>query len=339
LISDLDLREKDIFSKRLGLEGKKYSLEEIGQNHNLTRERIRQIQNDILEKIQDKLNRHKFLKKEFFKIIKDNLGKIKIKRFQYLKCNFQSKYSLDSQALNILEVFLNIHPDIYVFSENDIYHHLIYINQDDFEKLKKFTKHFLNYFENNKIIVENEFFKFFKKEINNHFNISPKLDEIYEFIKLFKIIAQNPFGEFGLVENWRIVPSSLVDKIKLILDFEKTPLSFYQIYDKLNELSNSEKEFLHPFWKRKYSLKTLHAILNFNNNFVLVGRGIYGLKNWGIEEGKIIDVMKKIVKSNNGLTIENLLEELKKHKIFSKNTFNVYLYQNFKVINKRVYLK
>ncbi|GIW66391.1 MAG: hypothetical protein KatS3mg095_0289 [Candidatus Parcubacteria bacterium] len=340
LISDLNLRELDIFKKRLNLENKKYTLASLGQKYNLTRERIRQIQNNILNKIKNKAYDHSFLKYEFFENINSNLGKLKIKRLTYLKLKFKEDYHLDTQSLQIFDLFLRIHPEIYLFEENDIYNDFIYLKQEYLKTLNLFTNHLLKFFSGDKIISENEFLEFLRKEIFSHFGVDLYIDEIYEFIKIFKIIKKNPFGEFGYIENRRIVPSSLVDKIKLILMFEGKPLSFYQIYERLNEINKIEEEFIHLNWRKKYSLKTLHYILNFYKDiFVLVGRGIYALKDLGFKEGTIVDIMREIVRKNNGLTINKLLEELKKQRIFSENTFTLYLYKNFKIINNKVYLK
>src|SRR3989338_10916124 len=47
-------KEKEILSKRYGLYGNKpHTLEQIGKNHQITRERIRQIQNVAISKIKE----------------------------------------------------------------------------------------------------------------------------------------------------------------------------------------------------------------------------------------------------------------------------------------------
>lgn len=339
LLSDLTSREKDVFLKRLGLEDKRYSLEDIGKQYDLTRERIRQIQNEAVNKLQRKILVHPFLKKEFYHIIESHLGKLKIKRYHYLKIKFQDSYSLDEQSLKILRALLKIHPLIYFFNENEIYNEFVYLKENDFNNLNKFTHHILNFLDSQSVISENQFFEFLRLEIKNHFGLLLNIDEILEFVKLYKVIAQNPFNEFGYIANWRINPNSLIDKINLILELEGKPLSYYQIHQKLIELSQVEKDLIHYSWRKSYSLKTVHSTLNSNKDFILVGRGIYALRKWGVIEGKIIDIMKKIVKENSGLTISELYQKLSQERIFNKNSFYVYLNKYFKVINKRVYLK
>ncbi|GIW66019.1 MAG: hypothetical protein KatS3mg094_538 [Candidatus Parcubacteria bacterium] len=341
LISNLDLRQKDIFKKRFGLDDKQYTLAELGRNYNLTRERIRQIQSNILKNIHEKIYSHNFLQKDFLYHLNKYLGNLKIKRLEYIKLKFKENYNFDLGELKILELFLRIHPQVYLFEENEIYNNFIYLQEEYFRNLNNFTKHIINFFDKEKVISEIEFLEFLKGEIFNHFKIETGIDEIYEFIRLFKIIRKNPFNEFGYIKNKRILPSSLIDKIRLILSFEKRPLSFYEIYKKLNEINKIDDEFIHQVWKKKYSLRTVHYILNsYKKEFVLVGRGVYTLKDCGIKEGKLIDIITELVKENNGLSLDDLLDNLKKQqRIFSKNTFLIYVYRNFRVINGRVYLR
>ena len=53
--SILNEREKDIIFKYFGIEGEEYTLDAIGEKYNLTRERIRQIKEEILKKLHDLL--------------------------------------------------------------------------------------------------------------------------------------------------------------------------------------------------------------------------------------------------------------------------------------------
>ena len=48
---NLDERELDVIKRRFGFYGKMQTLEEIGRDYGLTRERIRQIENRSLKKL------------------------------------------------------------------------------------------------------------------------------------------------------------------------------------------------------------------------------------------------------------------------------------------------
>ncbi len=58
LLDVLDERERQIIDKRFGLNGRKaLTLEEVGQEFGVTRERIRQLQNSALTKMRRTLSR------------------------------------------------------------------------------------------------------------------------------------------------------------------------------------------------------------------------------------------------------------------------------------------
>ena len=58
VIQDLDEREKTILRHRFGLDGEREkTLEEVGEQFGVTRERIRQLQNIALQKLRKKIER------------------------------------------------------------------------------------------------------------------------------------------------------------------------------------------------------------------------------------------------------------------------------------------
>jgi DNA-directed RNA polymerase sigma subunit (sigma70/sigma32) len=78
LFSELNEREKDILIRRYGLHsGVKETLESIGNAHNLTRERIRQIEATSVRKLQSLENIDKYintLKKVIYQLLEEHGG-------------------------------------------------------------------------------------------------------------------------------------------------------------------------------------------------------------------------------------------------------------------------
>ena len=58
LLRDLPERQKDILSRRFGLSGEKQTLESIGSVQGITRERVRQVEEDGLRRLQEKIENH-----------------------------------------------------------------------------------------------------------------------------------------------------------------------------------------------------------------------------------------------------------------------------------------
>jgi DNA-directed RNA polymerase delta subunit len=64
-------------------------------------------------------------------------------------------------------------------------------------------------------------------------------------------------------------PRTLRDKIVYVLKKEKTPMHFIEIANKVTD-----------YLGEQVKLNTIHNELIRNDEFVLIGRGIYALKEW-----------------------------------------------------------
>jgi hypothetical protein len=340
LLSDLTERENDIIKRRFGIGYEPHSLEKIGNHYGITRERVRQIEERILERLKEKIERNKFLQSEFLEILNEILGKLKLKREKYTFEKFQSNFGLDTTELRIIRFFYILHPQIYYHKETKEFHPFLSTYQEIFEKGKTIINHF------KKLLIkkwrktwsEQEILDLLSYEIKNHFGIEPDVDDIYDLLKIYKFIRKNPLGEIGHILNNKVAPTSLKDKIKIIFELEKRPLHFTEIYQKLKELSQIEDELIDSKWKRDYTPQSVHNILVASPDFVLYGRGKYVPRYWGYEPGTALDFIKRIVKKHKEIDMDKLYEIVKKHKDISRNTFSIYIYKYFKVKNKKVRL-
>lgn len=71
ILNQLDKRQEKVIKNRYGLNGKKYTLQEIGDDLGVTRERVRQIENHTSKKVKP------LIKKEFSQLIKKSGGYFK----------------------------------------------------------------------------------------------------------------------------------------------------------------------------------------------------------------------------------------------------------------------
>jgi hypothetical protein len=337
LIADLEDREVDILKRRFGInKGKKEPLSKIGKDFGLTRERIRQIQEYVLKNIKNKFSTTP-LAKRIYEETEVFIGKLPIKREVYILENFANNYSLEENDKKILRLFLIILPDYLYHKETKIYYSFLG-KENIFEDAKAILNN-LHIELTNRIFTEDEFLNFVEESVKRIINFTPDIDELYEFAKILKKLGKNPLNEIGSIDHKRISPSSLVDKIYLILKLEKRPMHFTEVYEKLNKIKEIEDTLITESWKKDYNLQSVLNTLIANDKFVWYGRGTYALKEDGYKEGKIIELMKEIVKKYNGIEKNKLLELVSKQKLLSKNTFNVYIQKYFKKIGDKVYLK
>jgi hypothetical protein len=337
LLSDLNSREIDIIKRRFGIDReKKESLGRIGMDFGLTRERIRQIQDAILGKIKAKFSSTPFIKK-IYEETEVYIGSLPVKREIYILENFSNNYSLEDNDKKILRLFLIILPDYLYHKETKIYHS--FLGKENIFKEALSLLNNLHSTLSKKIFTEEEFLNFLEDNVKRIINVSPDVNELYEFAKILKKLGKNPLNEVGSIDHKRISPSSLIDKIYLVFKLEKKPMHFTEVYEKLNKIKEIEDDLISDRWKKDYSLQSVLNTLISSDKFAWYGRGKYALKEDGYKDGNIIELMKEIVKKHNGIKANRLLELVSKQKAVSKNTFSVYLQKYFKKIDNRVYLK
>src|SRR3989338_7120196 len=113
-----------------------------------------------------------------------------------------------------------------------------------------------------------------------------------------KSLDKNVFGEFGLASWAEIHPRGVRDKSYLVLKKEGKPKHFREITQLINDAR---------FSPRKAHVQTVHNKLIKDNRFVLVGRGIYGLSEWGYEPGTVKEVIASLLRKEGPQSKENIV--------------------------------
>jgi len=158
--------------------------------------------------------------------------------------------------------------------------------------------------------------------------ILKKKGDIMETTTLYEMIRANLTTTFGKIEiclidgildifdelikgeekyigltKWKILnPSTLKDKAIYVFKKEKTPIHFVEL---ANKISNCFGE--------PVKIATIHNELIRNNEFVLIGRGIYVLKEWGYKPGTVLDVIIDIFhKTKAPLSTEDIIARVLK---------------------------
>ena len=72
---------------------------------------------------------------------------------------------------------------------------------------------------------------------------------------------------------------------------------------------------------RKANIATVHNELIKDSRFVLVGRGLYALKEWGYEPGVVKEVIAKVLRAEDKpLTKEEVFQKVLKQRLIKENT-------------------
>jgi hypothetical protein len=328
LLKNLNEREREVIKRRFGLENRESeTLESIAKDFGITRERVRQIQNNALNKLIKIINENEKITNfvENTKSFLEPLGFKEENRFY--KILIQEKVIFEDE-INYLKLVLTYHQKIYYHQEEEEIRSF-YSKE---KELALFVKHILKkiniYFLENydKTFEEKEIFNIINQELKTHFG-EIKDEELYEVLRILKFVYRDPFGKWGFISNPFIAPQSLKNKIISILETERRPMHFLEIHRKLEEITKIEEEFLHLNWKKKYSVESIKNELIKHPDFVLVGRGIYALKKWGFVEGTSFELIKNFILSKKELELSELYEFIKNQRILKPTTFSIYLYR------------
>ncbi len=293
LISDLNEKTKEIIVRRFGLRGrKKETLESIGKSFGITRERVRQIQNAVLKKIEPKLEK-------FTKVVEEI--KNYLKKWGGARKEERLLEELAPKSKNELLFFLVVSGKFFREKEDDQVYTFWALEKKISEKVRKILKKLCQELEKNKRL-------FTLEELAKLVEIEPTV--LSSFLEISKKIKDNKKGFFGLIEWPEVTPRGVKDLAYLVLKEAQKPLHFSEI---AKLIANA-------------NVATVHNELIRDKRFVLVGRGIYALREWGYFPGQLRDVILEILKrKGRAMTKEEIIQEVKKQRLFKESTILVNL--------------
>ncbi len=330
ILGSLKERDRQILLHRYGLENKEIkTLASIGSEQNLTRERVRQIEKDLMKNLKKtSIGLGSFATtKEFLLNIIAEHGRIVAEENLLLYLNVTNQ-----EEKNAI-VFL-----LHLIEELD---HFIHENYKKSWVTVLFNEPLLHGFteESKKIIAQRtsplesaEFLENFKKTefyFANQQELSDKV--ILNFLELTIEIEKNVFGQWGMGFWKEIKPKDVGDKAYLVMSYHKKP----EHYSAITEMINKAK-----FDHRTAYKETVHNELIKDPRFILIGRGIYALSEWGYKPGVVSDVIVEILKaSGSPMSREKIIDEVLKKRVVKKNTILVGLSNKkyFKKIGKNQY--
>jgi hypothetical protein len=355
LLDRLGEREQDILKRRFGLnKATKSTLEEIGQSHNLTRERVRQIETGSiakLKKLEDLVTIVSDLKMLVTRLLEDHGG---LMDREYL-FDILSVLALDQSKIKpedmpiyrnhfnfllskIMDTDISLVENVVPFNvsfklrykELD---HLEELAKDLLIKVKSAKRLFVTD-ELLSLVMDLESYKKHQDKLSvketleltealrgvvpeEEIALANKNKTLYSLLKAVSELEQNKFGHWGH-SDWRDVnPKTINDKIYLVLKNHGQPLHYEDISKKINETG---------FDGKKVNTATVHNELILDDKYVLVGRGLYALKEWGYVKGTVADVIAEVLKkAKQPLNKKEIAEEVMKQRMVKKTTIDLAL--------------
>ncbi len=321
ILDTLPERARDIVINRYGLgdSDEKQTLESIGKKYDITRERVRQIEEYSLSNIR-KSPEFKNLNPVFdeLKAIVNTLGGV-VDEVELLDAVSTSK-----SIQNHIHFLLVLGDPFVRLKENNDFTCRWCVNEPLAKKIEESIKNLYGKLKEDEIVSESELIEEFLthvKEVSEH----QKNDEIIKrWLNTSKKIKKNPLGEWGKAESPNINVKGMRDYAYLVIRRHGSPIHFREVAEQISKL-----------FGKKAHIATTHNELIKDPRFVLVGRGLYALSDWGYMSGVVRDVINNIINKNGPLTKDEIIEKVLKERYVKENTILVNL-QNPKFFKKDV---
>ncbi|MSU44790.1 hypothetical protein EXS45_01245 [Candidatus Nomurabacteria bacterium] len=311
IISELSPRTSDVIMSRFGLTnlGEKKTLEEIGKKYNITRERVRQIEDAALNFIKKSsaYKSEQYIFEELNRLI-HTLGSI-VAEHELLPY-----ISKDKAVQNHIHFFLTLGEAFKKHREDDHFHTRWSIDNDVTEKVHEALRKLYASLNDEDLVPETEIIKKFFDHMKD-VSIEYRDEEMARrWLSLSKTVTKNPLGEWGKATSPNIRVRGVKDYAFLVMRKNGSPMHFKEVADSISKT-----------FTKKIHYATCHNELIKDPRFVLVGRGMYALAEWGYKRGIAREVIADILAREGPLDKEDIVLKVNKERYFKKNTILVNL--------------
>lgn len=277
-------RVRDVIEDRFGLKnGEKKTLEAIGKKYGITRERVRQIEADGLKVL---LRPAVYgVADAVFRALEDHL-----KEHGGVAAEDHLLASVaDKKTHPHVSFLLTVGKQFQKRQETDVAHPTWYTSKDAREAVEKILSNVYRELDTKKTPVTREaLLVIIGQQAEKVLGIKPSEHVLANFLGIAKEIGENPYREYGLVSWASIHPKGVRDKAYLVLQKAGKPMHFREVANAINGM-NWTKKPAHP--------QTVHnELIKAADRFVLVGRGLYALREWGYTPGTVAEVMKEVIR-------------------------------------------
>lgn len=319
ITSHLHDRASDVIMNRFGLttDAEKKTLEEIGKKYGITRERVRQIEDAALHSIK-KSDAYKTEQAAFdeLKQLINSLGAI-VAEHELLP-----HIAKDKSTQNHIHFYLVLGDAFKRHREDDSFHVRWSVNDAIVEKVHDSLKKLYASLNDQDLIPEGEMIKKFLEHLKDVSEEYRNEEVARRWLSLSKKIGKNPLGEWGKASSPNVRTRGVKDYAFLVMRKHGSPMHFREVADAITRT-----------FHKKTHYATCHNELIKDTRFVLVGRGMYALAEWGYKTGIAREVIRDILKKDGPLPKEEVVERVMKERYFKKNTILVNL-QNPKYFKK-----
>ena len=311
LLSSLPDRARDVLIYRYGLgkDDKRLTLDAIGKKYGITRERVRQIENYGIANIRksDEYKQDKAVFSEIEELL-HSLGGIVVED------DFLGHVSKDASLQNHMFFLLVVGEPFKKLKEDDDFRHRWHVNEELAKKVEGALKKLYGNLSNQDLLPESEMVNKFLQHLEDVSEKYKNQEVMKRWLQLSKAIGKNALGDWGISESANIKTKGVRDYAFLVIRKHGSPIHFRDVAKQITVMFN-----------KKAHVATTHNELIKDKRFVLVGRGLYALAEWGYMPGVVRDVIKTVLAKNGPMTKEEIIDKVMKERYVKENTILVNL--------------
>ncbi|MBI4121405.1 MAG: hypothetical protein HY470_00400 [Candidatus Ryanbacteria bacterium] len=296
-LDELPARSRSILKRRYGIGGQKpLTLEAIGQKEGITRERVRQIENDALRRLKkspsfETLSEHT---KAACDILNSRGGIVAEEQAVGLP---EFKAVADK---NLLLFFFDLSNGIQQLKADALFRARWHTKDAPVEKIEAALAAFVSELASHKkTITEDDAHSRLVEYLQKYNGAHATEDLARSYMALSHAVAKNTWGEVGHTDSPFVHPRGMREGAFVVLSRAGEPLHFREIALRIGD-----------FLGKSAHLQTVHNELIKDPRFVLVGRGLYALGEWGYKPGFVRDVLVELLRTRGQMTRDEIVSEV-----------------------------
>ncbi|QQR84001.1 hypothetical protein IPJ72_02275 [Candidatus Peregrinibacteria bacterium] len=312
-------KERDVIVRRFSLDNKpRQTLDKIGRHYQVTRERIRQIENIALNKLRRTVSNTKLrlvnrLAKQFI----EKQGGVMLES-EVISTMLNSIYSPSQMDGSIITLSLNCDSDLRRSSRTSTSEAFWYFKEIPLSHIRKIADSSVALLKKHGDVMSEDQMVSAIKALNAFKGKLLSNQLILSCISTDKRVKEVD-GKWGLMEWRHVNPRSIRDKAIIVLQDARKPLHFVEIANRIAETG---------FDRKMVTIQAVHNELIRYSQFVLVGRGLYALNSWGYEPGTVSDVIEKLLEDNGPMSKKSIVEAVLSQRKVKVGTISLNLQKN-----------
>jgi hypothetical protein len=282
-------RDRQIIARRFGFGmSRRQTLEKIGNDFDITRERVRQIEKAAISKMRSSESAEIARASELLRTIVAEVGGIA------LTGAVASILSASESDVPYIVFLTILSPDVELIEEDDDLRQAVALAP---------------LFQRNQVVLLLAEIAATIKEYGKPITLAklrsklPSELDATTLEQLMLVSKRLAFfdGKWGHISWPEVNPKSIRDKTYLVLSRNGRPLHFSDIATHVRGLGAS---------KRDVTVQAVHNELIKDDRFILIGRGIYALAEWGYTPGTVAEIIASVLREEQPLHKDEIVRRV-----------------------------